>query len=228
MSTRLVIDSSNQLKELKDQAPAVRLLAKVISYVFHPLFIPAYIILFLLYVHPSVFAGFPPEKKLLVFLQSLLPYIVLPIVTVLLLKALNFIHTVFLVTQRDRIIPYIACNLWYFWIAYVWYNQPDYPKEIVTLAIMIFIASVIGQLANIYIKISMHAIATGVMVSFVVFLAMTDSSGAGLYISVALIIAGLICSARFIAGRHTQKEIYSGLLAGPVALFVALLFTYHQ
>jgi len=228
MSTRLVIDSSNQLKELKDQAPAVRLLAKVISYIFHPLFVPAYIILFLLYVHPSVFAGFPPEKKLLVLLQSLLPYIVLPIVTVLLLKALNFINTIFLDTQRDRIIPYIACNLWYFWIAYVWYNQPDYPKEIVILAIMIFIASVIGQLANIYIKISMHAIAAGVMVGFVVFLAMTDASGAGLYISIALIIAGLICLARFIAGHHTPKEIYGGLLAGPIALIVALLFTYHQ
>ena len=115
MSTRLVIDRSSELKELKDQAPGVRVLATIISYIFHPLFVPAYIILFLLYVHPSVFAGFSSGKKLLVFLQSLLPYIVLPIVTVLLLKALNFIKTIFR-RPRRRIIPYIACNMWYFWI----------------------------------------------------------------------------------------------------------------
>lgn len=227
MSTRLVIDQSNQLKELKRSLSTVRLLAKLISIVFHPLFVPIYIILFLLYVHPSVFVGFPTEKKLLVFFQSILPYVALPLITVLLLKALNFIDTILLTTQKDRIIPYIACNLWYFWIAYVWYNQPDYPREIIVLSITIFIASVIGQLANIYMKISMHAIAMGVLLSFILFLAMIDPSGAGLYISVAIIITGLVCSARFIASDHRPKEIYGGLLAGPIALAIAVAFAYH-
>jgi len=224
MSTRLVIDSSSQLKELKDRATVGKIWAKIISYIFHPIFVPVYIILFLLYVHPTVFAGFPPGKKILVLLQSLLPYIVLPLVTVLLLKALNFINTIFLTTQRDRIIPYIACNLWYFWIAYVWYNQPDYPKELIILAATVFGASVIGQLANIYFKISMHAIAMGVMISFMLFLSVTQSTSMGLYLSVALLIAGLVCSARFVAGNHSQKDVYSGLFAGLAALCVAILF----
>ena len=32
--------------------------AHVVSYIFHPLFIPLYVIAFLLYVHPLAFAGF--------------------------------------------------------------------------------------------------------------------------------------------------------------------------
>src|SRR6476660_3120518 len=168
MATRLIVDSSSQLQELKDQPQVIRLPARIISYIFHPVFVPVYMILFLLYIHPGVFAGFSPLKKTVVVLQALLPYLVLPVVTVLLLKALNFIDTITLITRKDRIIPYIACNLWYFWIAYIWYNQADYPKEIVILAIAIFLSSVIGQLANIYMKISMHAIAMGIAVSFMV------------------------------------------------------------
>src|SRR5262249_11530486 len=119
MSTKLVIDSSSQLKELTVKEQAIHVLERIISYIFHPLFVPVYIVLFMLYVHPDAFAGFPPWRKNLVLFQSILPYLVLPLVTVLLLRALNFISTVYLTTKRDRIIPYIACNLWYFWIWYV-------------------------------------------------------------------------------------------------------------
>jgi hypothetical protein len=224
MSTRLIVDSTSQLQELKDRPQALRFIAKIISYIFHPLFVPVYIILFLLYVHPAVFAGFSSWKKSLVLAQALLPYVVLPLVTVLLLRALNFINTIYLTTRKDRIIPYIACNLWYFWISYVWYNQPDYPREIVILAITVFISSVIGQIANIYMKISMHTIALGVAISFMLLLALTQSVSFGVYISITLVIAGLVCTARFIVSDHTPKEIYGGLLAGLAALLIATLF----
>ena len=42
-------------------------------------------------------------------------------------------------------------------------------------------------------------------------LALTQSVSFGVYISVALLIAGLVCTARFIVSDHTQKEIYGGL-----------------
>ena len=77
---------------------------------------------------------------------------------------------------------------------------------------------------NIYMKISMHTIAMGVTISFMMLLALTQSVSFGLYISVAIFIAGLVCTARFIASDHTPKEIYGGLLAGLTALLIATLF----
>jgi len=224
MSTRLIVDSTSQLQELKDQPQAVRIAAKIISWVFHPLFVPVYLILFLLYVHPAVFAGFPSSQKRIVLLQALVPYILFPVVTVLLLKALKFISSIYMTTKKDRIIPYMACNVWYFWIWYVWGNLAGYPREIVILSMAIFIASAIGQMANIYIKISMHAIAMGVAVSFMLLLAVIQPVNSGVYISITLMIAGLVCTARFIVSDHTQREIYGGLLAGLAALLVATLF----
>lgn len=224
MNTRLVVDSASQLQELKHQPPATKITARIISFIFHPIFVPVYIILFLLYIHPDVFIGFSSWNKTLVLMQAFVPYILFPIVTVLLLRALNFIDTIYLNTRKDRIIPFIACNIWYFWIWYVWRTLPGSPKEIVILSMAIFLASSIGLMANIYMKVSMHAIAMGVMISFMMLLAFTQPVNFGIYISVALFIAGLVCSARLIASDHTHKEVYTGLLTGIAALLIALLF----
>jgi hypothetical protein len=154
-------------------------------------------------------------------IQAFIMFTFFPLVTVLLLKALKFISTIYLRTQKDRIIPFVACGIWYFWIWYVWHNLPDYPGAAVQFALAIFIASSIGLIANIYMKVSMHAISTGVMVTFIVLLAFNHDISSGIYISIALLIAGLVCTARLIASDHTQKEVYMGLLAGIISQLIA-------
>ena len=224
MSTRLIVDSASQLQELEEHPSSVRLSAKIISYIFHPVFVPVYIVLFILYVLPYAFISPPAPPKPIVLLQALVPYALFPIVTVLLLKALNFITTVYLTTRKDRIIPYIACNIWYFWIWNVWKQLPDYPKEIVLLSMTVFLASVFGFLINNYVKVSMHAIAMGAMISFMIYLALTESYGIGIYVFASLLIAGAVCTARFIASDHTKKEVYGGILSGIAALLVSSYF----
>jgi len=66
---------------------------------------------------------------------------------------------------------------------------------------------------NIYMKVSMHAISMGVMLTCVITLGLA-STGFGIYIGVALLIAGLVCTARLIASNHTQREVYTGLIIG--------------
>jgi hypothetical protein len=227
MSTRLMVDQSSELQEFRETAhqpqnPAIRLIARSISYIFHPLFVPVYVIAFLLYIHPFVFAGTTGWDKKMVFLQTVLMYGFFPLVTVLLLKALDFINSIYLHKQKDRIIPFVICNIWYFWIWYVWRNLPNSPGEIVILAMAIFLASAIGLMANIYMKISMHAISVGVAISFMLFLSVTQSINFGVYISIAFLIAGLVCTARFIVSDHTAPEIYTGLLVGGVSQLIAI------
>ena len=226
MNTRLVIDSDNQLHELREtglppQPTPLRIAAKLVSYIFHPVFIPVYIIVFLLYVHPYLFAGFAEWDKKLVLIQSFVMFTFFPIVTVLLLKGLKFINTIYLQSQKDRIIPYVACGIWYFWIWYVWRNLPDYPREAIVFALAIFVASFIGLIANIYMKVSMHAISMGVMATFILLLAFSQPISFGVYISLALLIAGLVCTARFIVSDHTPKEVYGGLLLGIFSQLIA-------
>ena len=226
MSTRLVVDGHNELQEFREndfpqQPYALKQVANVISYIFHPLFIPVYISWFLITIQPHLFASFTPTQKLLTILRFFVMYSFFPLVTVLLAKALGFLQSVHLKTQKERIIPYIACGIYYFWMWYVLRNQPQFSREVVILSMAIWIAASLGLLANIYMKVSMHAISMGVMVTFILLLALAQGSGYGPYISIAILITGLVCTARFIVSDHTPREIYGGLLLGILSQVIA-------
>jgi hypothetical protein len=232
MNTGLIVDEKNELREFRSsdfpkQPAVIRIIAKIISYIFHPVFVPVYMMLFMVYVHPYLFAGFPSSEKLLTIFRATLMFTFFPIVTVLLLKALDFINSIYLKTQKDRIIPLVACGVWYFWITYIFWNSYKIegsftvPKEAVQLALAIFIASWLGLMANIKMKISLHAISMGVMLTFIFLLAFSQPLNFGIYISVALFITGLVCTSRLIVADHTQKELYGGLLVGVVSMLSA-------
>ncbi|MEO7924808.1 MAG: hypothetical protein ABIR30_14085 [Chitinophagaceae bacterium] len=226
MSTRLIVDGQNNLHEVTESKfslhpVAVRIAAKIISYIFHPVFIPVYMTWFLLYVHPWLFAGFSERDKLLVLIQAFVMFTFFPVVTVLLLKALKFIQSFHLAAQKDRIIPLVACGVWYFWIWYVWRNLPDYPQPAIQLALAIWIASALGLMANIIMKVSLHTISMGVMLTFIVWQGLSQELNFGVYISLTVLIAGLVSTARFIVSDHTQQEIYGGLLVGIVSMLLS-------
>ena len=226
MSTRLIIDDHHQLQEERksdfpQQPLPVKLVAKIISYVFHPLFIPVYLSWFLVRIQPYLFSSFSDWDKTMVMIRFIVMYTFFPLVTVLLAKGLGFLRSIYLETQRDRIIPYVACGVYYFWMWYVLRNQPEFPAMVIKLTLAIFIASSIGLIANIYMKISMHAIAVGVMVAFMMLLSFSQSVNFGIYLSIALLVAGLVCTSRFIVSDHTQREVYGGLLLGIASQLVA-------
>ena len=146
MSTRLVIDAKNELREMREPGlqprnTVIRVAAKIISYVFHPLFVPVYIAWFLITVQPYLFGSFTPTEKMITVLRFFIMYSFFPLVTVLLAKALGFLDSIFLKTQKERVIPYIACGIYYFWMCYVLRNQDQFSKEVVQLSMAIFIAS---------------------------------------------------------------------------------------
>lgn len=204
---------------------ALRVAARLVSVVFHPLFIPVYLSAFLIYINP-IFPAFEARDKILLLIRFLVMYTVFPLATLLLAKALGFVQTIFLKTQRDRIIPYVACGLYYFWMWYVLRNQPQLGKEVVLLALAIFLASSGGLLANSYLKVSMHAISMGVMATYMMLLAFLLPVAFGFYISIAFLIAGAVCTARLINSDHNPFEVYLGLAIGVLAQFIAYFFVY--
>jgi hypothetical protein len=205
--------------------PLVHAAARVISVVFHPLFIPVYISWFLLY-HTSLFAGFRTSDRLLLLIRFLVMYSVFPLVTILLAKGLGFVKSIYLRDQKDRIIPYIACGLYYFWMWYVLRNQPEFPKHLVMLSLAIFLASSCGLVLNGFIKVSMHGLSVGVMIAFIYLMAFLSTDSFGIYLSVALFVTGLVCTARLINSDHHPVEVYLGLILGILSQMLAYWFTF--
>lgn len=204
------------------QSPVIRFFAHFFSYIFHPLFIPLYVVLFMMYVHPSYFSGFSNQMKFWLPVSVALTTVFFPAFSVLLLKALGFIQSFFLKTQRDRIIPYIICGIFFFWMYQVFKNYPVKLDPIMpSFMLGVFFAASAALMANIYFKISMHAIGMGGLLGVFLLIMKSNTMLMTWPLSLALLITGIVCTSRLIISDHSPKDIYLGLLLGLASQFAA-------
>jgi hypothetical protein len=198
--------------------------AHILSYIFHPVFVPVYIIYFLLFVHPTQYLGFDGSQKFVILLQAIAMFTFFPLVTVGLLKALGFIKSVRLHDQKDRIIPLVASGIWYFWIWYVWRNLPDQPDKAIQFALGSWISSVLALMLNTKMKISLHALALGAALALLLSMAFKENLYYGGWLSIAFIITGSVSSARLLVSDHRPEEVYWGLFFGAFSVIIAGFF----
>ncbi|HSN60600.1 MAG TPA: hypothetical protein VLR49_06680 [Ferruginibacter sp.] len=208
-------------KPLVSVSPFLKWPAVLLSYVFHPVFIPLYAVFFLVYLHPSYFSGFADTNKfrtVLIVIQNAVFY---PLFCILLLKGVGFIGSLYLRTQKDRIIPYIASGIFFFWTFLVFKQQNIYPRILPAFMLGVFLSSSAALIANIYFKISMHAIGLGGLLGLFLVIAYSNSMLMTWPLAAALLITGLVCTARLVLGSHDQKDIYAGLFMGVILQVVA-------
>jgi hypothetical protein len=211
----------NVIRDKNNQPAVLRFFAQLVSFLFHPLFIPTYIAAYLLYEHPYAAAGLGEKLKLFRFFSVVFITAFLPAFSIFLMKQLGFIQSIFLHTQKDRIIPYIVSMVFYWWSWHVAKNL-HYDPAFIAMFLATFIGCIAGMMANIYFKISMHGIAVGALFVFFVWLAFSGTVTIGSYLALATIIAGLVCTARFIASDHNPVEVYAGLFTGMICQLIAI------
>jgi hypothetical protein len=186
---------------------------------------PLYVVYYLVFIHQGYFAGYSEKAKTWILIRIALNMVFFPAVTVLLLKQVGFIESIFLKKQRDRIIPYMAAGIFFFWMYLVFRNQPDIPQILTSFTFGVFLASSVGLIANIYFKISMHAMGCGGMLGLMLVVLKTNALAPfTLPLSIALIITGVVCTSRLIVSDHTQKDIYMGLFWGFVCQFISAAY----
>ena len=198
----------------------IRLLANFLSYLFHPIFIPLYVTWMLAFIHPNYFVGFSTMGKYKILLLVAINAFAFPLITVLLLKGLGFINSIFLRTQKDRIIPYIASMTFFFWTQYVLREQNFVPRILVAFMFGVFISSSAALIANIYHKISMHAIGMGGMLGLFLVVMQQNTMLMTGPLTFVLLTTGIVCTARMIVSDHQPKEIYTGLVVGLICQFI--------
>ena len=202
-------------------SPFLKWPAVLLSYLFHPVFIPLYASLFLVYVHPAYFSGFSDASKfrtILIIAQNAVFY---PLFCIALLKGVGFIDSIYLRTQKDRIIPYIACGIFFFWTFLLFKQQASYPRIMSSFFLGVFLSSSAALIANIYFKISLHAIALGGWLGLFLVVARSNTMLMTWPLASVVLICGLLCTARLALGHHTSKDVYGGLFLGFLMQFVA-------
>jgi hypothetical protein len=220
------ITNEGTLKEEGKKYPwAVRMMATLLGYLLHPVLIVAWVSLYLLFVNTDIFLGLDKAAKFIVFLRIFSTSVFLPLVTVLLLKALGFVSSIRLETQKERIIPLVACITFFFWSFYV-SRQLNDPAPLRTFLLALFLSSSAALMLNVYQKISLHMISAGVAASFFALLLFNQQINEPVSISVAFLMAGLSGSSRLITMSHKNHEIWFGFLTGIIIQLIAWVIVY--
>ncbi len=198
-----------------------RIPAKMVSYVLHPLFIPTYIFFWLVNRFPFQFAGITPQllffREFNVFWMTAF----FPAFSVFLLWRLGLSENVQLRTQKERIIPYIITMIFYWWMWYLSRNFSDQPATLQYFYFGIFLTTVFGLIINSFGKISMHAMGASGALMFVIITCFVNHIFLGFDICIAVLLTGLVCTARFLLHTHTNKEVYIGLFVGVLCQLIA-------
>ncbi|MBS1731542.1 MAG: hypothetical protein JSS67_12320 [Bacteroidetes bacterium] len=203
-----------QATEYEKPANAERIFAKIVSYIFHPLFLPSFIFLWLRVRFPFEFPGITPKVLFEKTFSVIWITAFFPAFSVFLLWRLKFISNIFLRTAKERIAPYIITMIFYWWMWYLSRYFTDQPEILKAFYFGIFVATVFGLILNNFMKISMHAMGVGGILTFVIITCFYYQVYLGLDMAVTTIVTGLVCSCRLALSEHSKGEIYLGLFVG--------------
>ncbi len=206
----------------------MRLIAKLVSALFHPVFILYYIFLTLHIITPVAFIYSDPKQGLAVHFLVFGMSVFFPLVSTFALRAAGLIKSVHLEEKQDRIGPMIATIIFYVWL-FLNYRSFNIGPNIFDATILgATIALSICFLINNFSKISMHGAGMGGLVGAFGIFRMTIpqmtydfpidnfilSISPNLFLALAIILAGVVGSARLELGSHRPQDVYGGFIIG--------------
>lgn len=198
----------------------LRFPSKVISYLFHPLFMPFITAVVVMFLNKFSFVGLGDPFKKQILANIALNTIFFPLVCTLLLKALGFIESIQMYTNKDRIIPLIATMIFYFW-SYLIMKNLQVPLSLRVLTLGFFWGIIVVFMANIFIKISMHTAAAGGLLGMIIVVMMIGHINLILPFLIVLLLGGIIGTARMVLKAHKPGEVWLGYFAGIVVQLAA-------
>jgi hypothetical protein len=186
------------------------IIAKVISVIFHPLFMPVYGIL-IIFSAPTLFGYLPFNVKKLSF--SLLPFF----------RYRNIITSWSIEKRGERIIPLLTITILYLATSYIIYRFPI-PAFLKSFIFAAFFLSLIVSVVNFWWKISVHAVGAGALTALVIILSVKMYTPLIGYLILVIISTGLVLSSRLRLNVHNPKQVWIGLLTGFLGLVLFIWF----
>ncbi|MFV0522364.1 MAG: hypothetical protein ACK5MI_08080 [Mangrovibacterium sp.] len=185
--------------------------AKLISIIFHPILLPTYGYMMLLF-SGAFFAHLSPEIIRTIILEIVITTLFLPLVSILLMQL--FIHRKLnLHDRKDRIYPLFFTIMSYFIGAYLLRHLPVssiYSQLLIVCALIVCAI----QLINLRWKISAHMAGIGGFLGIFFGICGVIAWNVFMLAAVFIILAGLIGTSRLLLERHTPAQVYVGFILG--------------
>ena len=194
-------------------------LAIFISYLFHPLWMPLYVMLIFWNIDTVFISNDVVWLYILlvVFINTLL----IPVLLFWMMKRLKIIESLHLDSQKDRFYPFAIIGIFYLTTWYVFNSIEIFTYlslVFVLAAILVFFALAI----NFFWKISIHSMSMGAMSTAVLYLAAVHFIDEVWPVYLIFILSGLVGYARLKLKAHSSSQVYIGYILG--TLVVSIFF----
>lgn len=209
----------------------MKILAQVISWVFLPLFIPLYALMLVMFVPSNqdyffnldcMYTMTMTQKWSLLYVFFLF-LTALPGISYILMHRARYISTVEINDRSERFGPIalmgVYCLALFLLILYK-VGSGSISKFALALPLSGAIVSLLFYIVNRWRKISLHAGAAGMLLGFVIAYAMQHVQFEFWIIIVAVLVSGIVLSARMYLEKHDLLESVLGWLAGTLITFV--------
>ncbi len=200
----------------------IKTLAKVTSYLFHPIFMPTIGVILISYSNIYTFI-IPPETTRAILLLVALSTILFPLSIFGLLYFQQKITKITMPSRQERLLPLFISVIFYY-ATYYMLKRLYAPLFIQQFMFVAFICLTITFAIHFKWKISMHMMAfgglTGLWTAMSYIFYLTSPS---IILSALILLAGLTGSSRLVLQAHTQRQIHIGFLLGYIISFGTLV-----
>lgn len=186
--------------------------AKIISYLFHPLFIPVYGLL-VIFFSPTLFWYMPFRVKELLFFIFVINNILIPVSLIPLFRYRHIISSVSIDDRRERIIPLITVSLLYVVTSVIMFSL-QIPLFLKAYSYSLSALSIVLLIMNLKWKISLYSAASGSFTALVMILSIKMSYGLPGLMIMSFLLSGIILSSRLRLNAHRPSEVYPGFVSG--------------
>jgi hypothetical protein len=197
-------------------------IARVISYVFHPLVMPLVSLFIIFQLQTLSILVIPESARWLMLGMVLLSTIAFPLLVVMLLMRKGIVQSVHMETREERLYPYLVVCIVYY-ILYLLFSGIDIPVLVTNFILGVSVLLLLVLILNFRWKISMHTVAVGGMTGAFIAIAIRYQINVLWIITTLTFISGLVGYARLRLNAHSGPEIYLGWLIGAAVMPLVML-----
>ncbi|HTH55079.1 MAG TPA: phosphatase PAP2 family protein [Cyclobacteriaceae bacterium] len=191
----------------------MKIAAKIISYLFHPLLLATYLVLVIGKFFPAMLMMISYRHVMLVALFVFAFTFLFPAINLWLLRTLGSISSLQLESRHERKQPFVIITIMYVLVAYLFYVKLPFSANFNKLMTIVAVLVITATVLTFFIKVSVHSLAMGGWIG--ILFPLIRFAPELLWPTAAItVIAGLVISARLYLNAHTMKEVVIGAAAG--------------
>lgn len=198
-----------------------RKVSNILSWVLHPFLLPLYMMALMLTM--TLFSRYPTNVKVYLAWVVVLYAVVIPVLSLLVLRSLGRLSDFRVDKRRERLLPLLIGAICYVLCAI---TIAKIPSAVFLRKFMIAAAccETMCLVVSLRWKISLHLTGMGAAVALLVVMNVVGVGSMLIPLAVAILLSGALASARLYLGCHNGAQVLAGFGGGFAVAVLAMLF----